>query len=177
MTAYSAKADETGQWHSSALPGGLSYVFGIRTSQFYQAPEALSGTIGGASFTSTINRYEVLEPSTARVLGRFSNVTGTPPVATTNTFGKGRAIYVAATAQPAILQPLYRSLYREIGIERGPVTPKGVVAREVEGRTLYVNTTSSPATIPVTGSCLGRISGRRWASSIQLEPFGVDLVE
>jgi len=178
MTAYSAKADAAGRWHASALPGGLSDVFGIRTSQFYTSKEALRGTIAGESFTTTINRYEVLEPSTAQVLGQFSNVDGVRfPVATVNRFGKGQAIYVAATAQPSVLGPLYRSLYSGLGIERGPETPKGVAARNVEGRTLYVNTTAEAIEVKITGRGKGLITGRTWNGSLLLEPYGAELIK
>jgi beta-galactosidase len=177
MTAYSDKADGTGQWHASALPGGLSDVFGVRTSQFYTRKEPLTGTIGGERFTTTIHRYEVLEPTTARVLAAVEGIEGSPPVATVNRYGRGQAVYVAATAQPSVLKPLYRSLYASLGIARGPVTPEGVVAREVEGRTLYVNTTDAPIEVPLAGARRGRISGKRWTGPLRLDAYGVDLVE
>ena len=40
MTALSAKVDENNQWFDTPLPGRLSDVFGIRTSEFYR-PSAL----------------------------------------------------------------------------------------------------------------------------------------
>src|SRR5207253_1849734 len=40
MTAFSAKVDEHSQWFNTPLPGRLSDVFGIRTSQFYRPDEA-----------------------------------------------------------------------------------------------------------------------------------------
>ena len=36
MTALSAKVDENNQWFDTPLPGRLSDVFGIRTSEFYR---------------------------------------------------------------------------------------------------------------------------------------------
>lgn len=177
MTAYSAKADATGQWHGTALPGGLSDVFGLRTSQFYQSSQPLAGTLSGETFSTTIHRYEVLEPSTAHILGRFTNVAGSPPTATVNSFGKGQAIYVATTAQPGILKLLYRSLYQQLGIAPGPDTPKGVVAREVDGRTLYVNTTAAPVEVKLSGERTGRISGKSWKGALHLRGYGVELVE
>lgn len=177
MTAYSGKVDATGQWYGSALPGGLSDVFGLRTSQFYKSNEPLTGTLSDSSFSTSIHRYEVLEPTTARVLGRFSNVEGAPPTATVNSYGKGRAIYVATTAQSNVLKPLYRSLYPELGIARGPATPKGVVAREVGGRTLYVNTSAAPAEVRIATDKKGRLSGKLWSGAVRLEGYGVELME
>lgn len=177
MTASSAKVDATGQWYGTPLPGGLSDIFGVRTAEFYNRNEVLTGTIAGESFSTTINNYEVLEPSTARVLGRFTNVDGAPPVATMNSFGKGQAIYIGATAQASILKPLYRSLYAQLGIVPGPATPKGVVAREVKGRTLYVNTGANPVEVKISGKRKGLLSGKEWAGPLLLEGYGVDLVE
>lgn len=177
MTAFSAKADGSGQWYGTALPGGLSEVFGLRTGEFYKRTEALTGTIADNNFSTTINSYEVLEPSSARVLGRFTNIDGEPPVVTVNNFGKGQAIYVAVTAQPNVLKPLYRSLYEQLGIVRGHDTPKGVVARDVEGRTLYVNTSATPAEVRIVGHRKGRMSGKTWDGVLSLEGYGVELLE
>lgn len=177
MTAWSAKADETGQWYGTPLPGALSDVFGLKTNQFYHSSQALTGTVVGETVKTTINSYEVLEPSTARPLGHFTNVDGSPPMATVNNYGEGQAIYVATTAQPDVLGPLYRSLYEELGIARGPKTPKGVVAREVDGRTLYVNTTAGPVDVEISGAREGLISRSDWSDTLHLEGYEVDLLE
>lgn len=177
MTAYSAKADGSGQWYDKPLPGGLGDVFGLRTSQFYQSGKPLAGTIAGQPFETSIHNYELLEPSSARILGTFTNIERNPPAATINRYGKGEAIYVAATAQPAVLKPLYRSLYTKLGIARGPETPAGVVARRVGKRTLYVNTRPETAEVPITGSDKGLISGQSWSDKLRLEGYGADLLE
>lgn len=177
MTAQSAKADGNNQWYGTDLPGRLSDVFGLKTQAFYNHPAPLAGSIDGVEFKSSVHFYEVLEPSTAQVLARFSNVEGAPPVVTSNRFGKGRAIYVATQAQPSVLQPLYRQLYRELGIQRGPVTPDGVHARVVNGRTLYVNTARKAVEIDLAGQRKGILSGRTWNGKLELGPYGVDIVE
>jgi len=177
MTAFSDKVNETAQWYDTPLPGRLADVFGLKTREFYQRNEPLTGTIDGTGFKTTINFYEVLEPSTAKVMARFSNVDGSPPVITVNRFGKGRAIYVATPAQPSVMRPLYRSLYAELGIARGPETPDGVFARVVDGRVLYVNTTSEAKDIPLDGQRTGVISGTSWQGNLHLAPYGVELVQ
>lgn len=177
MTAQSAKADGNNQWYGTDLPGRLSDVFGLKTQAFYNHPAPLAGSIDGVEFKSSVHFYEVLEPSTAQVLARFSNVEGAPPVVTSNRYGKGRAIYVATLAQPSVLQPLYRQLYRELGIQRGPVTPDGVHARVVNGRTLYVNTARKAVEIDLAGQKKGILSGKTWNGKLELGPYGVDMVE
>jgi len=73
--------------------------------------------------------------------------------------------------------PLVRSLYGELGIARGPVTPPGVVARAVDGRTLYVNTNNAPATVVVAGSKRDVQTGTVYPGKIDMAPYGVALVQ
>jgi beta-galactosidase len=133
--------------------------------------------LGDEDIHGEIGFYEVLEPSTAEVLARFSNVDGTPPSITVNRFGKGRAIYVGTPAQPQIMRPLYRQLYASLGIEPGPKTPEGVYARVVEGRVLYVNTTGETKDVTIDGTMSGVLSGKRWTGALRLAPLGADLLE
>lgn len=176
MTAYSAKVNEHNQWFDTSLPGRLTDVFGLRTNEFYSAGEVAT-KIDGKEIKGDIGFYEVLEPSTAEVLARFTNVEGKTPSITVNKFGKGRAIYVGTPAQPQIMGPLYRQLYASLGIEPGPKTPDGVSAREVEGRVLYVNATGEPKDVTIDGTMTGVLSGKRWTDKLRLESFGVDLLE
>lgn len=176
MTAQSAKVDDRNQWHDTPLPGGLTDVFGLRTNEFYNAGEVVT-RLSGKEIKGDIGFYEVLEPSTAEVLARFTNVEGSTPSITLNKFGKGRAIYVGTPAQPQIMGPLYRQLYASLGIEPGPKTPDGVSARAVEGRVLYVNTTGEPKDVAIDGTMTGVLSGKRWTGKLRLESFGVDLLE
>ncbi len=176
MTAQSAKVNDHNQWHDTPLPGGLTDVFGLRTNAFYDAG-TLQTTIAGEEVRADLGRFEVLEPSTAEVLARFSNVDGQTPAITVNNFGKGRAIYVAAAAHPQLMRPLYRQLYASLGLEPGPKTPEGVAARVVNGRTLYVNTTGDAKDVAIDGTMSGVLSGKRWSGTLRLEPRGVELLE
>lgn len=175
MTAYSAKVDEHNQWFGTPLPGRLSDVFGLRTNEFYK-DETLATKIGGDDIKLTIPYYEVLEPSSAQVLARFTKTEGMPPSITVNRYGKGQAIYVATPAQPQIMRPLYRQLYAGLGLTPGPATPDGVYAREVDGRVLYVNTTTEPKEVTIDGGMSGVLTGQHWNGKLQLPPFGVDLL-
>jgi beta-galactosidase len=177
MTALSAKVSETGQWFNTALPGRLSDVFGLRTSEFYTASTPLEIGFNGAKLATETSFYEVLEPSSAQVLARLTNVEGSPPAITVNRYGQGRAIYVATLPQRPVMQALYRSLYGQLGIARGPVTPEGVYAREVHGRTLYVNTTTRPQNIRLDRPGTGVLGGKAWSDTLQLEPYGAELLQ
>ena len=177
MTAFSAKVSETGQWFNTALPGRLSDVFGLRTSEFYKSAEPLQVDFNGQHLATSTTFYEVLEPLGAQVLARLSNAEGAPPAITSNRFGRGQAIYVATAAQRPVMEALFRSLYAQLGIAPGPATPEGVYAREVEGRTLYVNTTARPQAVPLDGEHSGVLSGKAWRGPLQLPPYGAELVQ
>ena len=177
MTAMSAKVDETSQWFDTPLPGQLSDVFGIRTSEFYRPSTPPEISLNGDTERARIGFYEVLEPHTAKTIATFTNTPEKSPAITVNNYGKGRAIYVALPAQMAVLAPLVRSLYSELGVNRGPQTPAGVYARTVDGRILYVNTTGEEQTVPIGVRKHGLITGTSYQGAIRLKPFAADLVE
>jgi beta-galactosidase len=177
MTAFSAKVDENNQWFGTPLPGRLSDVFGLRTAEFYRPAAMPEISFEGETLTAAIPFYEVLEPRGAKVRASFTNVPERSPAITVNTYGKGRAIYLATPAQMALLAPLVRSLYTELGIEPGPATPEGVYARAVQGKTLYVNSTGESKAIPIAGSRHGEITGKSYSGSVVLGPYQVDLID
>src|SRR5450631_2381157 len=75
MTAWSAKVDEHAQWFETPLPGRLNDVLGLKTNEFYEVDSPLAFELDGASIASGVRWYEVLEPSTAAILARFTNTT------------------------------------------------------------------------------------------------------
>ncbi len=176
MTAFSAKVDEHGQWFNTPLPGRLSDVFGLKTNAFYDSP-ALQFELDGQSIDTAVHRYEVLEPSTARVLARITNVAGHPPALTINSFGKGTALYLATESNPSVMKPVVSHVLHLAGIQAGPPTPEGVYARVVDGRTLYVNTTEEERSIPLNGTKQGILTNRVYNGAVVLGPLGVDLVQ
>ena len=177
MTAMSAKVDETNQWFDTPMPGRLSDVFGIRTEEFYRPTTPPEISVNGRTEKASIGFYEVLEPRTAKTVATFTNTPEKSAAITTNSYGKGRAIYVAVPAQVSVIGPLVRDMYADLGVERGPEAPSGVYARVVEGRTLYVNTTGEEKAIPIRGKKRGIISGTSYDGEIRLKPYDVDLVE
>src|SRR5450759_3064765 len=126
MTAFSAKADEHGLWFDTPLPGRLSDVFGLRTSQFYQTDVTPEFMLDGKTVKGSVRFYEILEPGTAETVTKFSNLPGTPPAVTVNKYGKGRAYYLAAPAHRSFVEAILGTLYGPLGIQPGPNTPEGV---------------------------------------------------
>jgi beta-galactosidase len=176
MTAFSAKVDEHGQWFNTPLPGRLSDVFGLKTNAFYDA-SVLSFPLDGHTIDTSVHHYEVLEPSTATVVARFSNTADHTPAVTINRFGKGNAIYLATESNPAVIGSLLNYLYTVAGIQPGPKTPDGVYARVVDGRTLYVNTTGDEKRISIPGNRKGLISNRTYEGTLVLGPQEADLIQ
>ncbi|MBB6735566.1 beta-galactosidase trimerization domain-containing protein [Cohnella zeiphila] len=161
MTAYSAKVDEHNQVFRTTMPGRLSDVFGIRANAFerpvYHHTDSnedglqkqklnLRREHPGIKFANhvvdiPIDYYEMVETSTAKVIAQFTNLQQELPAITVNSFGKGKAVYLAVPAHASLMQDLLRQIYVELEIRKGPETPSGVAARQVGKFTIYVNTT------------------------------------
>lgn len=177
MTAFSAKVTEHGQWFDTPLPGRLSDVFGLKTNAFYDIPATLSFSLDGHAIATKVHHYEVLEPSTATVVARFTNTADHAPAVTINKFGKGNAIYLATESNPSTIEPLLNYLYAISGVQPGPKTPDGVYARVVDGRTYYVNTTEEEKRIPINGVRKGILSNRTYEGVVELAPRDADLIQ
>ncbi|HVH86966.1 MAG TPA: beta-galactosidase, partial [Terriglobales bacterium] len=176
MTAFSAKVDEHGQWFQTPLPGRLDDVFGLKTNAFYESMPELTIELDGESLATGVHHYEVLEPSTATVLARFTNTPERLPAITINKFGKGTAIYLATESKASSIGPFLDHLCKITGIQPGPHTPDGVYARIVEGRTLYVNATAQEKRIPIAGPKKGMITNHEYEREIILGPQEADLI-
>lgn len=177
MTALSAKVNEHGQWFNTPLPGHLNDVFGLRTSAFYDVASPLEFTLDGRSIDTNVHHYEVLEPSTAQVVSRFTNTADHTPAVTMNRFGKGNALYLATESNPRAIGPVLNHVLQLAGIQPGPPTPDGVFARVVEGRTLYVNTTGEQKKIALEGRRRGILSNRVYEGAVLLGPLQADLIQ
>jgi beta-galactosidase len=64
-----------------------------------------------------------------------------------------------------------------LGIKPGPVTPEGISARTVDGRTLYVNSKNVPVTVTFEGTKTAVLSRKSHTGKIELPAFGVELLE
>lgn len=176
MTAFSAKVDQHSQWFGTPLPGLLSDVFGLKTNAFYTADRDLTFDLGATPVDTGVRFYEVLEPSTARVIARFTNTEDKTPAITVNAYGKGKAVYLATESASTVMGPVLRYLYGPTDIHRGPTTPEGVYARTVDGRTLYVNTNRAGVAIPIAVQEDGVLSGKTFDHVLTLGPLDAELV-
>ena len=197
MTAYSAKVNEHNQVFDTPLPGELSDVFGIRSGAFMRTRshtpaenagglektelrlerEKPSIVLGGCEYQPDIDYYEILEVRTADILATFSNTLEKSPAVTRNRYGKGEAVYVAIPANTHFLEQLLKSFYPALGIQPGPITPIGVVARTLEnGSILYVNTTGAAQSVKLEAPASGFLTDARFVNSITLDAYEVELL-
>lgn len=195
MTAYSAKVDDHNRVFDTAMPGRLSDVFGIRANAFERAVYHYSDTNEGGlqkqkmnlrredpkvnfnnkDLDCSIDYYEILEPVTAEVLATFTNLEQELPAVTSHAYGKGKAVYVAVPAQIELMQALLNHFYIQQDIQLGPVTPHGVAARQIGESILYVNTTASMQHVSLPAPGNGILTGRNYETSLQLEPYEVEV--
>ncbi|MFN3729309.1 MAG: beta-galactosidase trimerization domain-containing protein [Fimbriimonadaceae bacterium] len=179
MTGYSAKLNGNGQWHDSALPGGLSDVFGLRTAAFYRTDEGVVYCFQNQHVRSSAKYFEQLEPRGAVVLGEITNADarGHFPALTFNTFGEGQAYYLATESTSDALAPVLEWVANAAGVTQGLSTPDGVYARVVDQRVYHVNTTASEAQIPIEGKRRGLLSGQNFRDVLVLPPRHAELLE
>ncbi len=169
--------DERGNWFDTPLPGQLNDVFGIRVNAFYETTEPVSYELDDKIVKTDMRFYEVPEPGSAKTLAYFKGLPANVPAITINQFGKGQALYIAMPSSEMVMQPIVEHLIASLGIHRGPTTPRGVYARTVEGRTLYVNTETVPQSVTLPGPFHLTLSNPDGQDRLQLKPFEVELVE
>ncbi|MBI5705654.1 MAG: beta-galactosidase [Armatimonadetes bacterium] len=179
MTGYSAKENEHAQWFETPLPGKLNDVFGLRTAAFYRNDSGVNFSLDGKAGSTKAAYYEILEPSTAEVLGHITNhyLPEPAPFLTVNKYGRGKAFYLATESSVSAVGAALEVVKRAAGVPDGPATPEGVFARVVEGRTFYINTNYSDVTFPISGTRKGLISNKTFRGELTLPQRGADLVE
>ena len=118
---------------------------------------------------------EVLAPQGAKVLVRYGGqyYCGQPAV-TVNSYGKGRAVYVGAIANPPAYDRLVDELLSSTGVQPLLDTPPGVeVTARWQGqkRLLFVlNHTGTPQSVSLPGELQDLLTGQRLSGTAVLPP-------
>ena len=190
MTSGSAVVDEHSQVFTSTHPGHLADVFGIRIASF-EEPEALNeiSTAGlrgkklrvqyaGREINTESERFDVIEPRTAEVLGTISSLDKNYPIITANRYGRGTAIYIGLPASSELLDPMIDELVARLGIKPGPVVPGNVMARYVDAKhILYLNLNADSKVIELKGALHSILNEKNYTDRFTLEPYQPEFVE
>ena len=73
--------------------------------------------------------------------------------------------------------PVLEYVRKMAGVEDGPVTPEGVYARVIDGRTFYVNSNWGEVSVIVKGAKRGLLSGKRFEGTVTIPAKGAELIE
>jgi beta-galactosidase len=190
MTGYSAMLNEHGQVYSSALPGRLSDIFGIRISGFEETEQfnelsklglkgdSLRLTFAGRSIESQSPRFDLIHAKGATVLGQVVGLDQDYPIITSHNFGAGTAIYIGLPARENVLEPIVNDLISGLGINTGPVVPEGVMARQIDAtHLLYLNLDGAPKRIELKGKSSSILYDRHYENAFTIDPYQPEFVE
>jgi len=121
---------------------------------------------------------DVLKTEGAEVLATYTKGDHAGQAAiTSNTFGKGKAIYVGSRLEPPAIGRVLSILAAAAGIRPAVEAPVGVeVAMRHYGptdTTFVLNHTSKPQTVTLEKSYKELVAGFRLSGAITVEPYGV----
>jgi beta-galactosidase len=190
MTAGSALVDEHGRVVESKRPAFLADVFGIRLAGF-EEPSALNEIspagleenalclrLADQSIATDSLRFDVIEATSADVIGTITSLHADYPIITSHRYGNGTAIYVGLPAKTEVLRPLVRELITRLAIDTGPARPDGVVARQIDDRhVLYLNTTMEPKVVKFPGQLKSLLRGTTFQDEFTLSPAEPEFIE
>jgi len=190
MTSNSAFVDETGKVFSTTRPGRLSDVFGIRIANFEETEaynelshksysgKKLEFTYKGKAVDIESERFDVIEPKEAEVIGRITSLDKDYPIMTSNKYGKGRAIYVGLPADSSVLSPLFDELIAQLNIKKGPEVPSGIMARQIDkNHYLYLNVSGESKEIPMKGKSRSILFDKDYNGNFVVAPYEPEFIE
>ena len=190
MTTNSALVDESGQVFRSTHPGRLSDVFGIRIGS-YEETEAMNEisrkgykgkklqvTYKNKAVDMESARYDVVDPTGAKVIGTITSLDKDYPIITINNYGKGKAIYVGLHADGNLLGGLLDDLINELGIKKCPEVPSGVMARQIdEKHFLYMNISGEPKEIKMNVKSKSILFDKDYTGNFTIAPYEPEFIE
>ncbi len=191
MTANSAVVDNTGKVFGTTRPGLLHDVFGIRVAS-YEEVEVLNEVsrknfngrkvaldYKGNEITCESARFDVIQLRGASELATLTSVHQDYPIITSNRYGKGQAIYIGLPAKGEVLSPLLDDLIEELGMQKGPEVPAGVMARQIdESHILYFNPTGEAKTVNFPArKAKSVLWDRKYEGSLTIPPYEPEFIE
>lgn len=194
MTGYSANLDENGHAYTTAHPGELADVFGIRVSGFCRTDmecsheedaltipvhgrnrELLRVAGNGEELLVNLEYYELLELSSAECFAGYADKNQC--AVSINRYGKGKAYYVAAESNYELLKWLIREVTKEMDVGEWLELPLYVQGRKIaEGQYFYVNMDKKEKMIPLKNPGKGILTGKTYKDRMILEGYQCELI-
>jgi beta-galactosidase len=175
MTGNSAVMDGTARVFDMPKPGGLADVFGIRVAGFERPGQPLKVRRGGEVFSVELDYREEIDLRGAVSHADFED-NGLCAVSR-NTYGRGRAFYVAAQSNTRLMDWLIQSIAEETGLSKPLETPEGIYARRIaENQYFYVNITDGEINVPLAENGRGVLSGENYRDTLPLAPYDGELI-
>jgi len=190
MTSYSAVVDTTNKVFACTRPGLLDDVFGIRLGSYEETEnmneisrilykgKQVRVSYKGKNIETELPRYDIIEPTSADILGNITSLDKDYPIITSNKYDKGRAVYIGLPARGEVLSPVLDDLIRELSIKKGPEVPEGVMARQIDrNHLLYLNLSGDPKKIELKGKSRSILFNKDYTDEFTIESFEPEFVE
>ncbi|KJF43947.1 beta-galactosidase [Draconibacterium sediminis] len=190
MTSNSAIVDTSGQVFVTTRPGMLNDVFGIRLGGYEETEsmneisrkaykgQKLEFVYNGKPLDTETARFDLIDLKGAEVIGRLTSLDKDYPIMTVNKYGKGRAIYIGLPAKGEVLGALLDDLIIELGIEKGPVVPAGIMARQIDkNHFLYLNVSGEPKEIQMNGKSKSLLFDKEYTGNFTIAPYEPEFIE
>jgi beta-galactosidase len=174
--------DEHSRIVDEPLPGLLRDVMGVELLDY----QPIYSEVQGVAFTGALAGpnavckiwADILTPKGAQVLATYTAGAYAGKAAiTTNSFGKGRAVYVGAHLEPADLARVLGTLLSGAGLKPSMQAPPGVelTARLATGKrwTYLLNHAATAQNVTLPGTYKDALDGSSVSGSIVLKPYGV----
>ena len=191
-TYLTGNVDENDLCHLGGFPGPLKEVMGIWAEEidplYDHESNAVSFTSGNSlGLTGSYRAVELCELShaqTAKVLASYEEdfYAGRPAV-TVNSYGKGKAYYIAFRSDGTFLKDFYAGVVKETEIKsilEVPVQEGISVMSRTDGEKDYVfvmNFTNEVKTVPLDSREYTRLEGEKPENGkVELKPFGFSIL-
>ena len=190
MTGNSALLDTTGQVFRTTLPGHLSDVFGIRIGGYSETKDMnevsrlnykgdqLILRYKNKEINVSADRYDRITVQGAKVLGNIVSLDKDTPIITSNSYGKGTAIYVGLPADEKLMDILVNEFTEKLSLRKGPDVPAGICARQIDEKHLLLfNSTDKAIEISLKGKAKSLLTDRSYNNRFILEPHEPEFIE
>jgi beta-galactosidase len=189
-TYWSGIVDENDLCFLGGTPGGLMDVFGIRSEEIDALCDGehnrlmMCGNVpeGMKKEYSISDLCDLIHCSSAKPLAEYGDdfYKGRPAL-TVNSYGKGRAYYLAARTEDPFNRDLIAALAKQAGVQKSLDTclPDGVTASRRSGKHDYIfveNFNSVPVKVQLPGTFRDAESGESLSAELTLEGYGVRIL-